>query len=71
MRIKSVIGLEYEEQLIISEFADLVRLICPQDGKSCSWCYFKPLCPICTKDVVDSFCELWSEIEDIKVEKDE
>lgn len=75
MRIKSVIGLgviglEDKDQLIINEFADLIRSICDQGEEDCSKCYFKPLCPNCV-DVVDSFCELWNESETIEVEIEE
>lgn len=70
MRIKKVIGLEFEEQQLINEFADLIRFICDQVDEDCSACYFKPLCPH-RSEAVDSFCELWSEREYIEVEKDE
>lgn len=72
MKTKNLFYLGEKEQDLINEFTKLIGDICIQvgDDECVDSCYFTSLCPHCV-DVMDSFCNLWNEREDIEVQKGE
>lgn len=64
---KKRITLEKEEKTLLYRVGDLIGYICGGLDYCSPKCPLYPICPIIHGDIVEQFCAVWDESEEIEV----